>query len=78
VVNLAVFFERVGLDLVTFPDHPYQSAFLDTWTLISWVAARTERIHLTGSVVNLPMRQPAVRRLKQLGGCARACAGCSS
>ncbi|MEE1829491.1 LLM class flavin-dependent oxidoreductase [Streptomyces sp. SP17KL33] len=60
VVDLAVFSERVGLDLVTFQDHPYQSAFLDTWTLISWAAARTERVHLTGNVTNLPMRQPAV------------------
>jgi alkanesulfonate monooxygenase SsuD/methylene tetrahydromethanopterin reductase-like flavin-dependent oxidoreductase (luciferase family) len=60
VVDLAVFSERVGLDLVTFQDHPYQPAFLDTWTLISWAAARTERVHLTGNVINLPLRPPAV------------------
>ena len=41
VVALAQLTERAGLDLVTFQDHPYQSAFLDTWTLLSWVAART-------------------------------------
>lgn len=35
-----------GLDLVTFQDHPYQPAFLDTWTLMSWVAAQTERIEI--------------------------------
>ncbi|MER5225513.1 LLM class flavin-dependent oxidoreductase [Streptomyces flaveus] len=60
VVDLAVHSEQVGLDLVTFQDHPYQPSFLDTWTLISWVAARTERVHLSGNVTNLPLRQPAV------------------
>ncbi len=44
VVALAQLAEQVGLDLVTFQDHPYQPAFLDTWTLLSYVAARTERI----------------------------------
>ena len=39
-VALAQLSEEVGLDLVTFQDHPYQAAFLDTWTLMSWVAAR--------------------------------------
>ncbi len=33
-----------GYELVTFQDHPYQPAFLDTWTLMTWVAAQTERI----------------------------------
>jgi alkanesulfonate monooxygenase SsuD/methylene tetrahydromethanopterin reductase-like flavin-dependent oxidoreductase (luciferase family) len=60
VVELAVTADRAGLDLVTFQDHPYQPAFLDTWTLLSYVAARTERVHLTGNVLNLPLRQPAV------------------
>lgn len=60
VVDLAVLSEQAGLDLVTFQDHPYQPAFLDTWTLISWVASRTERIHLSGNVTNLPLRHPAV------------------
>ncbi|UCN15197.1 LLM class flavin-dependent oxidoreductase [Cellulomonas iranensis] len=59
-VALAVLTEEVGLDLVTFQDHPYQPSFLDTWTLLSWVAARTERVHLSGNVLNVPMRPPAV------------------
>lgn len=59
-VQLAQLTEAVGLDLVTFQDHPYQPAFLDTWTLISWVAAQTERVTLAGNVLNLPLRQPAV------------------
>ncbi|GAA3162109.1 hypothetical protein GCM10010466_61370 [Planomonospora alba] len=60
VVDLARLSEQAGLDLVTFQDHPYQAGFLDTWTLLSWVAARTERVHLSGNVLNLPLRPPAV------------------
>lgn len=60
VVELAVGAERVGLDLVTFQDHPYQPRFLDAWTLLTWVAARTNRVHLAGNVLNLPLRNPAV------------------
>lgn len=59
-VNLAVASEQAGLDLVTFQDHPYQAAFLDTWTLLTFAAARTERIRLSGNVLNLPLRPPAV------------------
>jgi alkanesulfonate monooxygenase SsuD/methylene tetrahydromethanopterin reductase-like flavin-dependent oxidoreductase (luciferase family) len=59
-VRLAVLSEQLGFDLVTFQDHPYQPAFLDTWTLLSWVAAQTERVQLSGNVLNLPLRQPAV------------------
>ena len=58
--DLALLSEELGLDLVTFQDHPYQATFLDTWTLLTWVAARTERIHLAGNVLSLPLRQPAV------------------
>ena len=60
VVELAVAAEEAGLDLVTFQDHPYQPAFLDTWTLLSYVAARTSRVRLAPNVVNLPLRPPAV------------------
>src|ERR671924_1856599 len=59
-VELAVVADRAGLDLVTFQDHPYQSAFHDTWTLLSFVASRTQHIHLSPNVLNLPLRQPAV------------------
>lgn len=59
-VLLAQLSEQAGLDLATFQDHPYQPAFLDTWTLMSYAAARTERIHLSANVINLPLRPPAV------------------
>lgn len=52
--------EASGLDLVTFQDHPYQPAFLDTWTLMSFVAARTSSIRIAPNVLNIPLRPPAV------------------
>lgn len=59
-VALAQESEAAGLDLVTFQDHPYQPGFHDTWTLLSWVAASTERVTVAGNVLNVPLRQPAV------------------
>jgi alkanesulfonate monooxygenase SsuD/methylene tetrahydromethanopterin reductase-like flavin-dependent oxidoreductase (luciferase family) len=57
---LAQVSERAGLDLVTFQDHPYQPAFLDTLTLLSWVLASTEKVHVAGNVHCLPLCPPAV------------------
>ena len=59
-VRLAELAEASGYDLVTFQDHPYQPRFHDTSTLLTWVAARTERVHLAANVTNLPLRPPAV------------------
>lgn len=59
-VMLSQIAESAGLDLVTFQDHPYQPAFLDTWTLMTFVAARTERIRIAPNVLNIPLRLPAV------------------
>jgi alkanesulfonate monooxygenase SsuD/methylene tetrahydromethanopterin reductase-like flavin-dependent oxidoreductase (luciferase family) len=52
--------DRAGLDLVGVQDHPYQRRFLDTWTLLSYAAALTERVRLVPDVVNLPLRLPSV------------------
>ncbi|MCS7478699.1 LLM class flavin-dependent oxidoreductase [Umezawaea endophytica] len=60
VVDLAVLADRSGIDLVTFQDHPYQSSFLDTSTLLAFVAARTRNIRVAANVANLPLRPPAV------------------
>ncbi|WP_324653348.1 LLM class flavin-dependent oxidoreductase [Georgenia sp. H159] len=60
VVALTQASEAAGLDLATFQDHPYQPSFLDTWTLLSYVAARTSRVRLAANVANLPLRPPAV------------------
>src|SRR2546425_7379164 len=60
VVRLAERTEKAGLDLVTVQDHPYQSRFLDTWTLLSVIAGRTSTVRVTPNVANLPLRPPAV------------------
>ncbi|MCC6704853.1 MAG: LLM class flavin-dependent oxidoreductase [Thermomicrobiales bacterium] len=59
-VELTRFAEDVGLDLATFQDHPYNPGLLDTWTLLSYAAAKTTRIRLAGNVLNLPLRNPAL------------------
>ncbi|RCG32337.1 LLM class flavin-dependent oxidoreductase [Sphaerisporangium album] len=60
VVALARLTEQVGLDLVTVQDHPYQARFLDTWTLLSVIAAATSTVRVSPNVANLPLRPPAV------------------
>jgi len=52
--------ERLGLDYVAVQDHPYQRRFVDTWMLLSMIAATTSRIGLFPDVANLPLRPPAV------------------
>lgn len=60
VVQRAVVADESGLELVSFQDHPYQPAFLDSWTLLSYVAARTSNVMLSSNVSNLPLRPPAM------------------
>ncbi|WP_299518902.1 LLM class flavin-dependent oxidoreductase [uncultured Serinicoccus sp.] len=52
--------EVEGLDLVSVQDHPYQDGFLDTWTLLSVVGARTTTIRLAPNVASLPLRPPVL------------------
>jgi alkanesulfonate monooxygenase SsuD/methylene tetrahydromethanopterin reductase-like flavin-dependent oxidoreductase (luciferase family) len=58
VLELAKLADLVGLDLVTFQDHPYQARFLDTWTLLSVIAGQTTNVKLAPNVANLPLRPP--------------------
>src|ERR687889_2239043 len=60
VIEQVLLADRLGLDLVGIQDHPYQRRFLDTFSLITYLAARTERIRLFPDVANLPLRPPAV------------------
>lgn len=52
--------DEAGLDVVGVQDHPYQRRFFDTWTLLSFLAARTEHVHLVPDVASLPLRPPAM------------------
>jgi alkanesulfonate monooxygenase SsuD/methylene tetrahydromethanopterin reductase-like flavin-dependent oxidoreductase (luciferase family) len=60
VLELSKLADLVGLDLVTFQDHPYQGRFLDAWTLLSVVAAQTTNVRVAPNVANLPLRPPVV------------------
>lgn len=52
--------ERLGLDYIAVQDHPYQRRFVDTWALLSMLAASTSQIVVFPDVANLPLRPPAV------------------
>lgn len=52
--------EEGGLDLVGIQDHPYQRRFLDTFSLIANLLARTDRIRFFPDVTSLAMRDPAM------------------
>ncbi len=60
LLSLAQEAERLGLDYIGVQDHPYQRRFVDTWTLLSMIAATSSRIGLFPDVANLPLRPPAV------------------
>jgi hypothetical protein len=52
--------ERLGLDYVGMQDHPYQRRYVDTWALMSMIAATTTTLRIFPDVANLPLRPPAV------------------
>ncbi len=60
LLDTAVVLDRAGFDLVGIQDHPYQRRFLDAWTLLSVIAARTENLAVFPDVASLPLRPPAV------------------
>ena len=60
LLSIAQEAEQLGLDYVAVQDHPYQRRFVDTWTLLSMIAASTSRIGLFPDVASLPLRPPAV------------------
>lgn len=66
--------ERLGYDIVTLQDHPYNNKFYDTWTLKTAVAMRTERVRVGTNVTNLPLRPPAMLA-KQAASLDRLCGG---
>jgi alkanesulfonate monooxygenase SsuD/methylene tetrahydromethanopterin reductase-like flavin-dependent oxidoreductase (luciferase family) len=58
LVSLAQSAETSGFDLIGIQDHPYQPSFYDTWSLITYLGAKTERISFTPNVANLGLRPP--------------------
>lgn len=58
--QLAQVIEEVGLEYIGIQDHPYNSKFLDTWTLLAALTQATQRVRFFPNVTNLPLRPPAM------------------
>ena len=58
--QLAQAADAAGLDYLAIQDHPYNPEFLDVWTLISYLAAETERISFVPDVADLQLRPPTI------------------
>src|SRR5438105_5197731 len=58
--TLAQLADSVQLDFIGIQDHPYNAGFLDTWTLLTALGARTQHVRLLPNVLNLPLRPPAM------------------
>ncbi|HEX6197210.1 MAG TPA: LLM class flavin-dependent oxidoreductase [Jiangellaceae bacterium] len=52
--------ERLGLDYVGIQDHPYQRRFVDTFTLMSAILARTTTLRVFPDVACVPLRPAGV------------------
>jgi len=59
-LELAVLADELGFDLIGIQDHPYQRRFYDTWTLLTAIAMRTQRITVFPDVANIQLRPPAI------------------
>ena len=73
-VALARRAEDLGFDFVSTADHPCgDQPTYETWTMLSWIAARTSRIRVATRVLGLPYRHPpmvakAAETLDRLSG----------
>ena len=60
-VALAVDAERLGFDFVSANDHLNRvGPRYETWTMLAWIAAATQRIRVASRVLAVPYRNPAV------------------
>ncbi|SNR41909.1 Luciferase-like monooxygenase [Haloechinothrix alba] len=59
-LHVASVSDERGLDLIGIQDHPYQQRYLDTWSLMATILARTHHVRVFPDVASLPLRAPAV------------------
>jgi alkanesulfonate monooxygenase SsuD/methylene tetrahydromethanopterin reductase-like flavin-dependent oxidoreductase (luciferase family) len=53
--------EALGFDFVSASDHPSgRHPTFETWTMLSWIAAATNRIAVASRVLSIPFRSPAL------------------
>jgi alkanesulfonate monooxygenase SsuD/methylene tetrahydromethanopterin reductase-like flavin-dependent oxidoreductase (luciferase family) len=60
VFNQARLADDLQLNMISIQDHPYNAAFLETWTLLSALGSVTQHVRLLPNVANLPLRPPAI------------------
>jgi alkanesulfonate monooxygenase SsuD/methylene tetrahydromethanopterin reductase-like flavin-dependent oxidoreductase (luciferase family) len=58
--SLAQAADAAGLDYLAIQDHAYNPEFLDVWTLITYLAAETDRISFVPDVADLQLRAPTI------------------
>jgi alkanesulfonate monooxygenase SsuD/methylene tetrahydromethanopterin reductase-like flavin-dependent oxidoreductase (luciferase family) len=58
--QLAQAADAAALDYLAIQDHAYNPEFLDVWTLISYLAAETDRISFFPDVADLQLRPPTI------------------
>ena len=59
-IALAQQAEQNGFDFLSVSDHPYQPGMIDSWTWLTVLGVKTERVHLLTDVLNLPLRPPVM------------------
>jgi probable F420-dependent oxidoreductase len=60
-VGDAIRAEQLGFDFVSASDHLHGSSpTFEPWTLLTWIAASTSRLHVMTRVLGTPYRHPAV------------------
>lgn len=76
--------ENAGFDFVSLNDHPGAGGPVrEVWTLLSWIAAKTDTIAIASRVLAVPLRLPAVvakasETLDRLSGGGRVILGLGS
>jgi alkanesulfonate monooxygenase SsuD/methylene tetrahydromethanopterin reductase-like flavin-dependent oxidoreductase (luciferase family) len=56
ITELVQLADTTGLDLIVTQDHAYNHTFLDTWTLIAFLAAKRARFTSCRTSPDLPLR----------------------
>jgi len=57
---LAELADTAELALVAMQDHAYNPRFAETWTVLTAIALRTQRVHVLANVATLALRPPAM------------------
>jgi alkanesulfonate monooxygenase SsuD/methylene tetrahydromethanopterin reductase-like flavin-dependent oxidoreductase (luciferase family) len=53
--------EALGFDFVSASDHPSgRHPSFETWTMLTWICAATERVAVASRVLSIPFRSPAL------------------